>query len=103
MMPLSEDSSASVCAAFHLYDASTQLFVLVRQRNSVSTLLPLDDNSFQNFVPTGSSQLARSATSIIDPAGRRTQRRFAAPSLHSGYAGENVRLRESIFNVAASA
>src|SRR5690349_25131639 len=102
-MPASDAISASVCAAFQAYDANTQLFLLVLQRKRVSTFLPLKENSFQNFVPTGSSQLPRSATSIFDPAGRRTQRRLVAPSLHSGYCGEKLRLRESIFSAAASA
>ncbi len=74
----------------------------VCHRKRVSTLRPLNENSFQNFVPTGSSHFARSATLICDPTGNRTQRRFVAPSLHSGYCGENGRLRASIFSVAAS-
>ena len=61
---------------------------------------PLNENSFQNFVPTGSSHFSRSATLICEPSGSRTQRRFVAPSLHNGYCGENVRLRGSIFSFA---
>jgi hypothetical protein len=30
------------------------------------------------------------------PSGRRTQRRFSAPSLHNGYCGVNGRLRASM-------
>src|SRR5262245_17401 len=50
-MPVSEASSASRCDAFHAYDANTQLVLLVRQRNLVSTFFPLNENSFQNLVP----------------------------------------------------
>src|SRR6186997_1905984 len=101
-MPFSEASSASVCASFHAYDANTHRSLPVRHRKRVSTLRPLNENSFQNLVPTGSFHFSRLATSICDPEGSRTQRRLLAPSLHSGYCGEKGRLRESIFSVAAS-
>src|SRR6478735_9065079 len=100
--PSSEAISASVWLPFHTYDANTQCSLLVCHRNLVSTLRPLKENSFQNFVPTGNSHLPSSATLICEPSGSRTHRRFVAPSLHSGYCGENRRLRESIFNLAAS-
>ena len=65
-------------------------------RNRVSTLRPPNANSFQNRVPTGKSHRSTSRASIVAPSGSRTQRDFAAPSLQSGYCGENGRLRGSI-------
>ena len=63
--------------------------------NRVSTLRPAKLNSFQNRVPTGNSHAASSATSIVVPGGRNTHRVLVAPSDHSGYCGENGRLRLS--------
>ncbi len=53
-------------------------------------------NSFQKRVPTGKSQRSTSRASIVAPAGSLTQRDLRAPSLQSGYCGENGRFSGSI-------
>ncbi len=58
----------------------------------VSTRRPPNENSFHSRVPTGNCQASAAEASIAVPAGRRIQRRLAAPSVHSGYCGLYGRL-----------
>ena len=85
-------STASVCSSFHTYDAKTQRSAARCQRKRVSTAAA-ELKSFQNRVPTGKSQRSTLVVSIVAPSGSGTQRRLLAPSLQSGYCGENGRLR----------
>ncbi len=60
--------------------------VAVRSIIRVSTRRPWA-NSFQKRVPTGNSHAVGSEASMDVPGGSRSQRRFWAPSDHSGYCG----------------
>jgi hypothetical protein len=55
----------------------------------VSTARPPKSNCFHRRVPAGNSQASGRVASIAVPGGKRIQRRFAAPSDHSGYCGAN--------------
>jgi len=48
---------------------------------------PSKENSFHRRVPAGKTQASGSDASIAVPGGSEIQRRFAAPSVHSGYCG----------------
>ena len=56
----------------------------------VSSGAPFSENSFQSFVPTGNTQWSMSEVSICVPGGRRTQRRFVAPSAHRMFVGSKA-------------
>jgi len=70
--------------------------------NRVSTRRPAKENSFHRRVPTGKIQASGSEASIGLPGGNEIQRRFAAPSVHSGYCGENTRCVSSTCSAAKS-
>src|SRR5215218_6049543 len=61
----------------------------------VSTRRPPKENSFHRRVPTGKTQASGSEPSMALPGGSDIQRRFAAPSVQSGYCGEKARWRGS--------
>jgi hypothetical protein len=70
--------------------------------NRVSTRWPAKENSFHRRVPTGTVQVSGSEASIVLPAGNEIQRRFVAPSVQSGYCGENARCLSSTCSAAKS-
>jgi hypothetical protein len=61
----------------------------------VSTRRPTA-NSFHSRVPRGNSQASGFDASMNVPAGSAIQRRFVAPSDHSGYCGEKARTSGAI-------
>ena len=68
----------------------------------VSTRRPPKENSFHRRVPTGNTQASGSEPSMALPGGSEIQRRFAAPSVQSGYCGEKARWRGSTASAAKS-
>ena len=72
---------------------------MARHSIRVSTLRPSNANSFQSRVPTGNSHVSASRAVIRPPAGSWIQRDLPAPSVHSGYCGENGRFRGSTVSV----
>jgi hypothetical protein len=68
----------------------------------VSTRRPPKENSFHRRVPAGNFQASASEPSMAVPGGSEIQRRFAAPSVQSGYCGEKARCRGSTLRAAKS-
>src|SRR5581483_5017522 len=100
--PLDGASAASLSSSFQTYVANSHWSAPVFSIKRVSTrrYVPApsfwNENSFQNFVPTGNTQRSISELSIAEPGGRKIQRDLAAPSDHSGYCGSKKSFTGSI-------